>query len=272
MPAIALATASGILPACGEKLAPETEGGVHLELPVWPEKAQFDDAANGFVERRDGRGSRVRLSWDVDPRPTPVTEDDLPGAAQTTVAGHKALLKGGVATWRCDRTKRWFRLETAGPRAPDVASLAAHVRCHAEPMLTNGDVPAAASSVLGPEWRFGSRGRGSISWMRNDAVLTFFAGQQAGGPRDVPAARRAAPGWVAAAGLTDAAVEGASETTGPQSHPALEVRGRARLEGQPVQWAMMFWRCLQRQKSYAAIVFSQTRPDESALLSARCHG
>ncbi len=44
----------------------------------------------------------------------------------------------------------------------------------------------AATSVLGPEWRFGNRGRGSISWMREDAVLTFFAGQQAPGPRDPP--------------------------------------------------------------------------------------
>ena len=264
--------ASGILPGCGEKLIPETDSNVQFALPPWPEKAQAGDAANGFVERRDGRGSRIRLSWDVDARPTPVAEFDLPGATQTDVAGHGALLKSGVVTWRCEKSKRLFRLETSGPRAPEIANLAAHVHCHAEPMLTNGDVPAAATFVLGPEWRFGSRGRGSISWMRDDAVLTFFAGQQAASPRDAEAARRAAPGWIAAAGLTDAAVESSGAAAGPQSHPALEVRGSARLEGHPVQWAMLFWRCLQRQRSYAAIVFSQNRPDGMALLSARCHG
>ncbi|MCA1826501.1 MAG: hypothetical protein ABR567_22745 [Myxococcales bacterium] len=272
MPAIALAMASGILPGCGEKLVAEDESNVQLALPAWPEKGQTGDAAHGSIERRDGRGSRVRLAWDVDARPSPVTEDDLPGATQTTVAGHTALLKNGLVTWRCEKSKRLFRLETTGPRAPEIANLAAHVRCHAEPMLTNGDVPAAATSVLGPQWRFGARGRGSISWTRDDAVLTFFAAQQAAGPRDPNAARKAAPAWIAAAGLTDPAVDGARETAGPQSHPALEVRGSARLEGQPVHWAMLFWRCLQRQRSYAAIVFSQTRPDENALLSARCHG
>jgi hypothetical protein len=272
MPAIVLAAASGILPACEERLVPLTEGGVELALPAWPQKSESRDAANGYVERLDGRGSRVKLAWDIDPRPSAVSESDLPGATQTAVAGHRALLKGSVVTWRCDKSRRLFRLESVGPRAPDVANLAAHVRCHAEPIFTNGDVPTAAISMLGPEWRFANRGRGSISWTRDDAVLTFFAGEQAASPRDPDAARSAAPGWIAAAGLADPAIHDVESATGPQSHPGIELHGTARLDGRPVSFTMLFWRCLQRQRSYAAIVFSQDRPDDSTLLSARCHG
>ena len=272
MPAIAIAAASGILPACRERLLPLSEAGVELELPAWPEKAHTPDPGNGFIERGDGCGSRIKLSWDVDPRPLAVGEADLPGATQTDVAGHRALLKGGAVTWRCDKTRRLFRLETTGPRAPDVANLAAHVRCHAEPIFTNGDVPAAAIAMLGPEWRFANRGRGSISWTRDDAVLTFFAGEQGAPPHDAEAARQAAPGWIAAAGLSDPAIRDAGAAAGPQSHPGIVVHGSARLDGRPVNFTMLFWRCLQRQRSYAAIVFSQSRPDDSTLLSARCHG
>ena len=247
----------------------ETEGGVQFALPAWPGRSHDANAGSGFVERRDGKGHRIRLSWDVDPRPVPVSEIDLAGATQTDVAGHRALLKGGVVIWRCDKSHRLFRLESNGP---DVANLAAHVHCHVEPMLTNGDVPAAAQSVLGPEWRFANRGRGSISWMTDDQVLTFFAGQQAPQPHDPEAARKAAPAWIAAAGLADPSIAEAHVANGPQSHPALEVNGKARLDGRPVNWTMLFWRCLQRQKSFAAIVFSPAKTDDAALLSARCHG
>jgi hypothetical protein len=280
----ALAAASGILPGCVEKLRPESAGGVQFALPGWSQAGGSSDAANGRVERTDGMGSRAFIAWDVDARPGPVDEGAARDAARlekaevtrASVAGHEAVLlrgsKGAEIVWRCERTSRLFRLGSEGPRSPEIASLAAQVRCHGDRVIANGDVPAAAVSALGPEWRFGGRSRGSISWLREDAVLTFFAGQAPPPPRDAQAARRAAPAWVAAAGLSDAAAQDAQAAGGPQSHPGIQVRGTARLEGRPVRWTLLFWRCLQRQRSFAAIVFSQGEPDAGALLAARCHG
>ncbi len=133
-------------------------------------------------------------------------------------------------------------------------------------------MPAAAGTVLGAGWRFGNRAKGSVSWLRDDAVLTFFAGQRLAGPGDAEAARKAAPAWAAAAGLQGAASTDALAAAGPQGHPAILVHGTAALDGRPVRWSLLFWKCLQRQKSFAAIVFSQTAADDAALLSPRCHG
>jgi hypothetical protein len=282
MPAIALAAASGILPGCREKLKPETVGGVWLALPAWPEHGRLADPANGYVDRRDPRGDRAAVAWDMDPRPGPVSLDEarlaaaMPDAEETgalQIAGHPArLLRAGdaaAAVWRCDKTARLLRVTVQGPT--EVAKLAAHVRCHAVAPAANGEVPAAAGAVLGAGWRFGNRSKGSVSWLRDDAVLTYFAGQQLAGPRDPEAARKAAPAWAAAAGLQGAAATDAQPAAGPQGHPAILVRGTAALDGRPVRWSLLFWRCLQRQKSFAAIVFSQTAAEDGALLSARCH-
>ena len=281
---MALAEASGILPGCRQELRTETAGGVQFGLPAWPDHGGQADPANGRVERSDGRGSRVSIAWDVDPRPGAVDEDLARAAAPLesadatggSVGGHRAVLlrgpKGAEIVWRCDRTSRLFRLAAEGPRSPEIANLAAQVRCHGDPIVANGDVPAAAISSLGPDWRFGGRGRGSISWLREDAVLTFFAGQSLPPPRDAQAARREARSWVAAAGLSDPAPQEAEPAAGPQAHPALKVRGTASLDGRPVRWTLLFWRCLQRQRSFAAIVFSEGEPDADSLLAARCHG
>ena len=280
----AACTASGLLPGCRERLKAVAAGGVEGALPDWNGASEKDDPAGGLVQRDDGRGSRAGIQWDIDPRPAAVSEEqaraaaNLPGAdaTPTQVAGHPAVLlrsmKGSALVWRCDNSTRLFRIYAEGPRSPEVAAIAAHVRCHADRMLANGDVPAVASSGLGPEWRFASRARGSISWSREDEVLTLFAGQSTPGPQNPGAARQAAPGWVAAAGLTDAHADAAEISAGPQSHPGVEVHGEARLEGRPVRWTMLFWRCLQRQKSFAAVVFSERAPGDSALLAARCHG
>jgi hypothetical protein len=127
---------------------------------------------------------------------------------------------------------------------------------------------------LGAPFRFASRGRGSISWMNEDAVMTLFAGQSLPAPRDADAARKAAPEWVAAAGLSDVRAEEAGPAQGPQGHPAVAVRGVASLDGQAVRWTLLFWRCLQRQKTFAAVIFARaaTSPDAAPLLAARCHG
>ena len=284
LPAIALCAASGILPACRPKLQRESVGGVEVSLPAFPARGEKDDAASGYVERADGQGSRAGLAWDVDPRPGAVSESEaraavsMPGteATRTQVSGHEAILlrnmKGATLVWRCDRSTRLFRLSSQGPRSPEVAQLAAHLRCHAEPMLTNGDVPAVATAALGPAFHFANRARGSVSFIGGDEVMTLFAGQAIPAPRDPEAARRAAPDWIAAAGLTDAQAESAELAQGPQSHPGVEVHGAARQEGRPVRWTLLFWRCLQRQKTFAAVIFAERAPDPSALLSARCHG
>src|SRR5205085_12500042 len=93
-------------------------------------------------------------------------------------------------------------------------------------------------------------------------------------PGDAEAARKAAPAWVAAAGLAEPVAAVAESAAGPKGHPALRVKGSARLDGRPVRWTLFFWRCLQRQRSFAAVVFTQESAHESdaALLSARCHG
>ena len=255
-----------------------------IALPEYAAKSEKDDAASGFIERADGSGSRVALAWDVDPRPGTVSEraaraaTGLAGAEalKTQAAGHEAILlrdmRGATLVWRCEKSGRLLRLTAEGPRAPDVAHLAKTVRCHEGRMLTNGDVPAVAMSALGAPFRFGNRGRGTISWMNDDAVMTFFAGQALPAPRDADAARLAAPDWVAAAGLADARAEGAELTQGPQGHPGILVRGAASLDGRAVRWSLLFWRCLQRQKTFAAVIFGEKPPDGAPLLAARCHG
>jgi hypothetical protein len=283
MPALVLALASGILPGCKEKLKQETVGGVSFALPLWPEHGRLAEPDNGYVDRRDARGNRAAVAWDMDPRPGPVSLDDarlaaaMPDAEEAgalQIAGHAARLlrseNGAAAVWRCDKTARLLRVTVQG--GSDVARLAAHVRCHAVAATGNGEVPAAASAVLGAGWRFGNRTKGSISWLRDDAVLTFFAGQQLAGPRDAEAARNGAPAWAAAAGLQGAAATDAQPAAGPQGHPAILVHGTAALDGRPVRWSLLFWKCLQRQRSFAAIVFSQAAADDAALLSPRCHG
>ena len=163
----------------------------------------------------------------------------------------------------------------------DPGPIAARTNCHPPGFANNGDVPVAGASSLGAEWRFAHRGRGSASYTRDDAVLTLFAGQQLPPPRDPEAARKAAPAWVAAAGLSDVTAAAAEIAQGPQGHRALKVKGIAKLDGRPVRWTLVFWRCFQRQRSFAAVVFARVPEDDrkedftgsdSALLSPRCHG
>ena len=257
---------------------------MEILLPAFAAKSEKDDAASGFIERADGSGSRVAISWDVDPRPGPVAEKVARAATglasaealRTQVAGHEAILlrdmRGATLVWRCEKSGRLFRLASEGPRAPDVARLAKTVHCHADRLQTNGDVPAVAMAALGAPFRFANRGRGTISWMNEDEVMTLFAGQAVPAPRDADAARLAAPEWIAAAGLTDARADGAELAQGPQGHPAIAVHGGASLDGHAVRWTLLFWRCLQRQKTFAAVIFGQKTPDAAPLLAARCHG
>ena len=288
---------------CQAKLKLEHVGLVQFAVPAkWQERGKQADPSAGYVERVDGQGSRVLIGWDMDPRSVPLTLDDArlatglddaqQGAAQE-VAGHTAVaLQSGAAralVWRCEKTKRLLRLQTDGPHAPALERLVPHVSCHGASSATNGEVPTAASAALGAEWRFGHRGRGSVAWMRDDSVLTLFAGQLQPSPRTPEAARKVAAGWVQAAGLSAVQVQDAQLAQGPQGHPGVKLHGTAQLDGQPVRFTLLFWRCLQRQRSFAAVVFARERApaaagapaahdvkdftgSDSALLAARCHG
>jgi hypothetical protein len=269
---------------CREKVEPASAGSVQVVFPAFAARSERDDAASGFIERADGDRSRAAISWDVDPRSGPVTEAvaravtglQQAEAIRTQVAGHDALLlramSGATLVWRCDKSARLFRLSSEGPRSPDVARLATQVHCHADRSFSNGDVPALAMGSLGAPFQFANRGRGSISWMNQDEVMTLFAGQAVPAPRDADAARKAAPEWVAAAGLSGAHADAAELSQGPQGHPGVAVHGAASLDGHAVRWTLLFWRCLQRQKTFAAVIFGQRPPDEGPLRAARCHG
>ncbi len=212
------ALATAILPVslsgCRERLVLESAGGVRFALPAWPHRSAQPSPSAGFVERADGKGDRVWLGWDVDARTGKpdfalareargVSRGDITAA---TVAGHEAWrLSERALVWRCDKTGRLLRLVVEGGHAPSLGDLARQVDCHpgggSSPggSTANGDVPSASIAALGPAWRFAHRGRGSSSWLRDDAVLTLFAGQS----RPLSTGAEAAPAWAAAAGLTD---------------------------------------------------------------------
>src|SRR5260221_5322591 len=128
LPAIAVLAASGILPACKEKLVLQTVGGVEMALPAWKEHGKSVETDDGYVDKQDARGNRAAVFWDMDPRPGPISADEArialgaPDAEQIgaqQVAGHAARLfrtmKGTAAVWRCDRTARALRVVSQGP-------------------------------------------------------------------------------------------------------------------------------------------------------------
>jgi hypothetical protein len=289
--------ASGILLLCAgcksDRMVPELAGGVRFALPRWPEKGRQVTPGAAVIERADGRGNRAQLSWDVDARTGPPELEVARAAAGLEGAqrgrtlragGHEALElvapSGSAIIWRCDKTARLLRLVVEGSAAPSLEKLAEEIHCHAG-AAGNGEVPTAASAALGAGWRFAHRGRGSAAYLHEGAVLTFFAGQLLPMPRDAEAARRAAPAWAQAAGLAGAVAANTQPSEGPQGHPALRVQGIAKLDGAPMRWTLLVWRCIQRQRTFAALVFARAPEAASsadftghdgALISARCHG
>jgi hypothetical protein len=247
VPKSAVLIALSLLAACGEKYRPVSLGDVVTEAPEKRARSRLDDAANGHLEAGD-----VSLSWDLDPRP-------LEGATNATVNGHPAIQIGNELVWHCDKTQRTFHL--SAPR-----KLATN--CHPQPMQKLGEVPVASSAILGPGWRLGNRNPTSISWLSDEAVLTFFSAQQIDGPRT----GHEAECWAVAAGLQNVHAINSQEATGPQGHPAQEVSGTATLNGREMKWTLLFWRCRQRQRSFAAIVFSEKGGEEQMLRAPRCHG
>ena len=299
--AVLLAALVG-LGGCATKLRPEFVGEVRAALPDWKESVRSGDPAAGFVERRDRSGS-VLVGWNADARALPAPgEQEAPpspdealaasGLAAARDAGRGPVIEGHPSelvvadgaralVWRCERSGRTLRLVAQG-RTPPLEALAARVRCHApEQRPVNGDVPAASSAALGAGFLLAHRGPASATYLRDDAVLVLFAGQLAEPPGDLIEAAHLAPGWAAAAGLRDAVVKSGGGARGPEQHPASRVIGTASLDGRPVRFTLLFWSCLQRARSYVALVIAQppaltgdadwTGHDE-VLLAARCHG
>ncbi len=88
---------------------------------------------------------------------------------------------------------------------------------------------------------------------------------------------------IEAAGLAEPHVESGERTNGPEGHPAIALRGEARLDGRPVRFSYLEWRCLQRARTYGALVVSEPPAADAgvangwtghddALLAVRCHG
>jgi hypothetical protein len=313
--------------ACSrEPLVVEQVGGVRAVLPAWGERRAVDDPAAGFVERSAAGRGRVLIGWEADARRGAPSGDEAlaaaglgegghllrgasdGGAQPLAVDGHPAALVGSdearVLVWRCDRTGRTLHLSVAGERAPPLDRLAAELRCHRPgERPVDGEVPIASATALGPEWRLAQRGPASAGWLRGDSVLTLFAGQLTAPPHDLVEGAHLAPGWASAAGLEAAVVRRGGRSPGPLAHPALRFDGEATLGGTRVRWTLLWWRCLVRGRSYAALVFAEAPalptapgpgplpdpvggplpdpvggglPDwtgrDSALLAARCHG
>jgi hypothetical protein len=275
---------------------PEKFGQVWSALPAWRTRTASGGPAHGALERRDGQGAIVSLAWDADDRRGPASEVEalvVAGLGPTAsarpaiaVGAHPALEvaagESRTLVWRCEKTRRLLRLslnDKAAAKA-DAERLAAGIGCHSvADKPVNGEVPVADTALLGPGWRFARRQPASAAWLRDDAVLTLFAGQHAPGPRDPETAAKVAPAWVAAAGLQDAQVASVGWAPGPAKHQALRVVGRARLDGRPVRFTLFLWRCLPRGRSHAALVFTQEAaataagtPHDAALLAVRCHG
>ena len=301
-------------------LEAEQLGGVRAQLPDWAErKAEGGAGAGALLRIKKGTpegAAKVQLSWEADARVgLPTGEEALLAASLGTQAtlveparravgkgvpgpevyGHAAALVESVGAqalvWRCDKSGRLLRLLREGA-APALEPLAAGVKCHRYgEKPADGDVPAASVALLGPEWRLAQRNPASAAWLADDAVLTLFAAQLAPLPIDLVEAAHLVPGWAAAAGLQAPEVRGGVRATGPQGHPALRFDGEATLDGSPVRFRFLWWRCLARGRTYGALVVTQakaraadkpagaeaTEPKEwtghdAALLAPRCHG
>ena len=234
------------LPGCRERLVLESAGGVRFALPAWPHRGAQPAPSAGFVERADGKGDRVFLGWDVDARtgkPTFALAREASGVLKGEVL--PATVAGHEAWRLSDRALVW-RCDKTGRLLR---------------LVIEGEAPPLDELA--------------------SHVDCHAGGTTANG--DVPSASTAAlgPAWRFGHRGAEATPQGARTSDGPLGHPALRVSGTARLDGAPVRWTLMTWRCIQRQRSFAALVFARAPSGDApgdftghdgALLAARCHG
>ena len=300
--AVPLLLVLGLSACARDPLAPDKFGQIRSALPAFRDRVSTGGPASGTLERKDGKGAIVSLSWDPDERAGAPSETEAlvvagftPGAAAAgngePIATHAVVEITGpdaarTLVWRCEKSRRLLRLMMNEPAAAkaDLRSVATGIACHAigdKPV--NGEVPVADSALLEPAWHFERRQPASASWLRDDAVMTLFAGQRAPGVRDLETAAKLAPAWIAAAGLSAPKLQAPTWTPGPARHQAIRMAGTALLDKRQVRFTLLLWRCIARGKSHAAIVFSQARPGatptdvnwtghDGALLATRCHG
>lgn len=324
--------ATALVAGCQErKLVTERGGGVQVGMPASHGRMVSREPADGIIEHAEGKKSwRTKLSWDPDPRFGPVTDEEALQAAGLehsslvkstrsfrtltrksensdsneekpsdllTVDGHPAALvhaSGADAlVWRCDRSGRIFVYLREGDPKFSLDELAKAVRCHdLRSKPENAQVPGVNLITLGEGWGLSKRTASSTVYLRADVLLELFAGQKIQPTDDLIVAAHLAPAWVEAGGLRGVKVVTGEHVNGPQGHPAVSLRGEATLDGRAVRWSLLEWRCLERARTYGALVVSQevskdTNADagtpqapasggwtghDNALLAVRCHG
>jgi hypothetical protein len=309
------------LAACRPKeLALERLAGISIAMPLGRTRAALAEPSDGFVEHVEPGMWRVRLSWDPDPRAGSPTDEEALEAAELShativqsaarlrdlteqaapardgeaqawaVDGHPAALvrgaEGEALIWRCEKSGRIFRLLREGALERDfpLAVEIAGVQCHdAHTRAANAQVPSVNVASLGDGWSPARRTSASAVYLRSDALEVVFAGRKAALSEDLVVAAHLAPAWIEAAGLREVHVALGEHANGPQGHPAIVLRGEAVLDGRPVRWSLLTWRCLQRARTFEALVIGEPPAagapasaswtgHDAALLAVRCHG
>ena len=323
-PSAALLLAALSLLACKPRtLIIERGGAVVAAMPEGGSRIVTLEQADGVIEHQEAGKWRTRLTWEPDPRSGPPTDEEalqaaglahgvvargakalreLDAAAEKNglgplaVEGHPtALVRGPTAdalVWRCEKSGRLFVYLREGDPKFTMDELAGNVRCHEERVkAVNAQVPAANLVALGEGWSLAKRTPAAAVYLHGDALLELFAGRKMEPVDDLVLAAHLAPAWIEAAGLREPHVETGEHTNGPEGHPAISLRGDARLDGRPVRWSYLEWRCVERARTYSALVVGDAVPmdlssdagtpaaqaggwtgHDPALLAVRCHG
>ena len=295
----------------------ERAGGVVAAMPEGRSRIVSVETTDGVLEHEEPGKWRTRLVWEPDPRQGPPSDEEAlqaaalehgelvrgaralreltqapgesgEGAGVRAVDGHPAALvhsaSADALVWRCEKSGRMFVLLREGDPGFTLDELAAQVRCHdLRTKPANAQVPAASLVALGEGWTLSRRTPASAVYLRGDALLELFAGRKTEPTDDLVLAAHLAPAWIEAAGLSEPHVETGERTNGPEGHPAIALRGEARLDGRPVRFSYLEWRCLQRARTYGALVVSEPPAADAgaangwtghddALLAVRCHG
>ena len=169
------------------------------------------------------------------------------------------------------------------------------MRCHdlrRQARRTRADPPRAQTwSQLGGGWALGeAHSLGSAIYLRGDALLEVFAGRKTEPTDDLVLAAHLAPAWLENGRSAPRPTSRAGEHTQRSAGHILgrrKLRGEAVLDGRAIRWSYLEWRCLQRARTYGALVVSEALAEaknaaaaptggwtghDAALLAVHCHG